>query len=43
MKQKLIYEAPAAELFEIRMEAGFLTNSVEVMNSVTGSWDEEDW
>lgn len=37
-----VYEAPLTETIEVRIEGGILINSVEHMNTVTGSWDEED-
>jgi hypothetical protein len=37
---KKIYEQPQAELFELRIEGALLTNSVESMEEVVGSWDE---
>ena len=42
---KKTYEKPQSELFEIRFEGSLLTNSVrqvEGMNSVVGSWDDDD-
>ena len=41
MKEKRIYESPLAELYKIRLEEGLLTGSVEAMNTITGSWEEE--
>ena len=46
MKQivKELYQAPLAECWEISCEGALLQGSVEKMNSVQGSWDnEEDW
>lgn len=40
--KKTFYEAPVVEVFDVITERGILTNSVESMNTVTGSWDEED-
>lgn len=41
---KQVYEKPLSELFEIQPEGSLLSGSVEKMQSVAGSWDnEEDW
>jgi len=43
MKMKIVYEAPLAELVEVRIEKGFLTvsgvSTVEKMHEVEGEWD----
>lgn len=41
MKQN--YVTPETNLFEMRLENSFLASgSVETMNTVAGSWDEDD-
>lgn len=40
MKKKMIYVAPEAEQMEVHAEDNFLA-SVEGMNTINGTWDEE--
>ena len=40
---KHIYVTPETNLFEMRLENSFLASgSVESMNTVTGSWEEDE-
>ena len=38
---KTTYESPLTRIIEVRTY-GFLQGSVEKMNSIQGSWDEEE-
>lgn len=38
---KTVYDAPRTRIIEVRTY-GFLQGSAETMNTVTGSWDEDD-
>ena len=39
---KTFYEKPLADVFEIEMEGTLLDGSVEAMNAITGSWEEDE-
>ena len=39
--RKETYQTPLTELFELRFEAALLQGSVEGMNEVEGSWEED--
>lgn len=44
MKEKMFYTAPEMEQVEVKAEVNFLTSgsaSVETLNKVDGSWDED--
>ena len=40
--KKTFYEAPVVEVFDVITERGILNNSVESMNTVVGSWEEDE-
>ena len=40
--KKTVYETPLTELYQIKLEEGLLTGSVEAMRTVAGSWDDEE-
>ena len=45
MKKKMIYDAPNVELVEVNVENGILIDSVgsvDAMNTVSGTWDDDD-
>lgn len=39
---KLVYEKPQSEIYVIDLEGTLLQGSVEAMNTVNGSWEEEE-
>ena len=39
--EKTNYSAPLTEVLDIRTEGTLLTGSVEAMNVVAGSWEED--
>ena len=39
---KLFYETPQTEIYQIDLEGTLLGGSVESMNTVAGSWDEDE-
>jgi len=43
MKMKIVYEAPTAELVEVRIEKGFLEGSVLGTRNAYSVEDEETW
>lgn len=40
--KKTIYEAPSTQILKIRVAGSLLIGSVETMNVINGTWDEED-
>lgn len=40
--KKSFYESPDSQPLEVMTETGLLVNTVEGMNPIEGSWDEDD-
>lgn len=40
--RKTIYEVPLVEVLSVKTEGALLYGSVETMNTIVGSWEEDD-